>query len=78
MEDYNLDDDIYNGVLSLIGAIFRLAAQDYKYSESRRIEVIEFTESEWFLDICDSLEVSPKEVKKRIYGGKVKQRSEYR
>lgn len=75
-EFYCNDSDAYVGVLSLIGAMFRLAAQDAKYG--RREEVLEFVESEWFVEICDCLELNPNDVKERIFTSKVKQRDEYR
>jgi hypothetical protein len=74
-DDFFGSEGLYSGVLLLIGAMFRLAAQDVRYGKED--EVLEFVESEWFLEICDCLELDPKDVKKRIFSSKVKQRSEY-
>ena len=69
------DEVLYYNMLNLIGAIFRLAAQDMKYG--RVGEVMEFVESEWFIDLCEDLNLDYKDVKKLIYSKKVLQRQEY-
>jgi len=76
MEDETKSSDgIYYGYLQLIGAIFRLCAQDVKYGMVD--DVAYFVDSEWFDDLCDCIDVQPADVKKRIFSSKVKQRSEY-
>ena len=65
----------YEGVLQLVGAIFRQCAQDVKFGKSD--DVIVFVNSEWFADLCDYLDINPEDVKKRIFSSKVKQRAEY-
>lgn len=68
-------EGIYQGVLQLIGAMFRQCAQDVKYGQVD--DVAYFVDSEWFADLCDYINVQPEDVKKRIFAGKVKQRAEY-
>jgi hypothetical protein len=76
MDDWtHSNDGIYYGTLQLVGAIFRQCAQDVKYGEVD--DVAEFVDSEWFVDLCDYINVRPEDVKKRIFSSKVKQRSEY-
>ena len=77
MEDNTQSTEgIYQGCLQLVGAIFRLCAQDVKYGKT--YDVVQFVESEWFQDLCDSLDVPSEEVKKKIFSSKVRQRAEYR
>jgi myosin heavy subunit len=71
----SLNDGVYDGYLQLVGAIFRLCSQDVKYG--RVNDVAYFVDSQWFEDLCDYIEIDPKEVKKRIFSKKVKQRAEY-
>ena len=61
-------NDLHDNILSLVGAMLRLAAQDFKRGRGRKDDVIAFLESSWFIEICDCLNVSTKEVKKRICG----------
>lgn len=68
-------DGIYQGYLQLIGAVFRLCAQDVKFGKVD--DVTDFIESEWFQDLCDYLDVETTAVKKQIFSGKVKHRAEY-
>jgi hypothetical protein len=76
MENENKSTEgVYQGVLQLVGAIFRQCAQDVKFGKED--DVIIFVSSEWFADLCDYLNVNPVDVKKRIFSSKVKQRSEY-
>jgi len=58
--------DLQDGLISLIGAMLKLAAQDFKRGKGKKDDVIEFLESEWFLEICDCLDINAREVKKRI------------
>jgi hypothetical protein len=74
-KDNQSTEGIYQGVLQLIGAMLRQCAQDVKYGKVD--DVKDFVDSEWFADLCDYLDVNPLDVKKRIFSGKVKQRSEY-
>jgi hypothetical protein len=80
IEDQIVNRDIYNGILSLIGAMFRLAAQDLKFGgkNGRRAEALEFIESEWFSDLCCYMNVDTNRVRKLILNGRVRQREEYR
>ena len=75
-EEYDISDEtLYYNMLGLIGAIFRLAAQDMKYN--RKEEVIEFIESEWFIDLCDYLNLEVTQVRTLICSSRVLQREEY-
>ncbi len=77
MNDDNIkpSDGVYDGYLQLVGAILRLCSQDVKYGKVD--DVAYFVDSEWFEDLCDYINVSPKDVRRRIFCKKVKQRSEY-
>jgi|6_EtaG_2_1085325.scaffolds.fasta_scaffold70246_1 hypothetical protein len=61
-------DDLQDGILALVSAMLRLAVKDFKKGKSRKDDVVDFLESEWFIQICGGLGVSYKEVKKRICG----------
>ena len=67
MESYD-SDDLYYHILSLVGAMLKLAAQDFKRGKGRKDDVVAFLESSWFVEMCDNLGVSSIEVKKRICG----------
>ena len=76
VEEFDNKDGIYDGVVQLIGAIFRLCAQDMKYGDNK--EVLQFVRSDWFVDLCEYLGLNPKEVRKRILTSKkIRQRMEY-
>ena len=43
---------------------------EQKYTpQKQRDDVIDFVESEWFVEICDCLNINSSEVKRRICGG---------
>jgi myosin heavy subunit len=65
--DYN-DEGLQEGVFSLVAAMLQLAVQDFKRGPERKDDVEAFLDSEWFIEICEGLGVSSKEVKKRICG----------
>jgi len=69
------EEDFYLNTLSLIGALFRLAAQDLKYGDKK--EVLEFLESEWFEELCSNMNLESKEVKRLIMTSNILQRMEY-
>lgn len=75
VEDIPGNEGSYYGTLALIGAMFRLAAQDYKFGRAEEVEC--FLVSIWFEDICDSMNLDPDEVRDLIKQGKVKHREEY-
>jgi hypothetical protein len=75
VEDVSGNEGSYSGTLSLIGAMFRLAAQDYKFGRSKEVEC--FLVSVWFEEICEGMGLDVKEVRSLIKQGKVKHREEY-
>ncbi len=75
MSNSEVDNELYHANLALIGAIFRLASQDFKYGKKE--EVLNFIDSEWFIFLCDSINLEFKEVARLICTSSVKQRMEY-
>ena len=64
----------YEGTVNLIGALFRLTAQDIRQGSK---EAEEFLDSEWFNDICEGLQVNPKVFKEYMLHKKVRSRVSY-
>ena len=66
------------GLSNLIGAMFRLVAQDIRYGnfESKK-SAIEFLESDWYKEICDMLGVDYKNMKRLILNNKIAWRNKY-
>lgn len=65
----------FHGTRALIGAMFRLAAQDYKFGDKEDVEI--FIHSEWFEELCDGLNLNSTRVRELIIKGNVKHREEY-
>jgi len=68
----------YEGTLQLVGAMFRLAAQDLKYGTGRvKKSARIFIDSPWFSFLCDGMNVESSYVKKLIKGSRVRKRNNY-
>jgi hypothetical protein len=62
------------GLINLIGALFRLTSQDIRLGDNKAKE---FLDSEWFIEICNSLQLGPERVKLLILKSPVKSRVSY-
>jgi len=68
----------HEGAILLIGAMFRLTAQDLRYGTNEvKRNARAFLKSKWFLSLCDGMDVDPLYVKKLIKSSKVKSRNSY-
>jgi len=68
----------YYGMALLVGALFRLTAQDLKFGNKRtKKNVQQFLSSEWFDCLCSGINVESSYVKKLILSSRVKTRSNY-
>ena len=65
--DYH-SHDLQEEILALVSAMLQLAVQDFKRGKGKKDDVINFLESEWFVQICDGLGINSEEVKKIICG----------
>jgi myosin heavy subunit len=66
------------GLTNLIGAIFRLVAQDIRYgNDSAREDALDFLQSSWYMELCDLIEVDPKKLRKLILKNKIAWRNKY-
>lgn len=72
LEDH--DDITSEGLINVIGALFRLTSQDIRMGSQ---EAKEFIESDWFESICNGLQLSPQKVKILILNNTVKSRVSY-
>ena len=77
-DDIQLDKCIYDGIVNLIGAMFRLAAQDLKFGNTKtKAEAIEFLNSERFKELCESINVNADKMRRLIMTKKARKREEY-
>ena len=66
------------GLTNLIGAMFRLVAQDIRFGGPvAKKDALEFLESEWYKELCDMMDLNPKKLKKSIIHNKVAWRNRY-
>ena len=74
MTSQSTDEDKFEGIINLIGALFRLTNQDIKQGDN---SALEFIESNWYIEICEGLQIDPEKFKKYILTKKVKSRISY-
>ena len=68
------DEEKFEGIINLVGALFRLTSQDIKQGDQ---SAVQFIESEWYVEICDGLQVDAKKFKYYILTKRVKSRVSY-
>ena len=68
----------HEGTILLVGAIFRLTAQDLRYgTKNVKRNARAFLKSRWFNFLCEGMDVDPSYVKRLIKDSKVKSRNRY-
>ena len=72
------ESDLETGIIYLIMSLFRLTAQDLKYGDKQiKGEALRFIDSDWFVYLCDGLNLESNYVRRLILNGMVKWRKEY-
>jgi hypothetical protein len=77
-EDDHFQSGLKYPVVNLMIALFRITAQDLRYgNDNFKQEANEFLDSEWFIVICDAMNLEYNEVRRLIKRGKPRNRRSY-